>query len=392
MHWKKELRNRRGFTLIELLVVIVIIGILAAIALPNYIKVKEKAKEAEVKANLHNIQLATERFAVDSEGAYPQYLIGGEAKYAGNVYLGSAANAFTDVQECDPLEGVSDVLLRRGYVGSYPRNPFVRTGIAIHQVQTNLPSSINGDDPLRNDFEDGRDLGTRFGPYCTTMGSVLADPRYQEWLYVNPTNGTQDPRYTWCNIEYEFWDMWVGNKPLPYLPGQFFYKGVGPIMATGEMGSGGPDSTPGGAGYNEIVTPIEVDQYVLGGFGGIRSKGKDVLGDERPFAYFMRADAGNHWLSSATWAGGNPAPGTVPAQANQGDPDPYNGGSFPVTEMYIWPWTRSEIGGEEEIGGSPYLPANIGDSNEQLKYGNSNGIRDGVILMLTAGEDYAPDR
>jgi type IV pilus assembly protein PilA len=43
--------NKKGFTLIELLVVIVIIGILVAIALPNFIRIKDKAKEAEVKQN-----------------------------------------------------------------------------------------------------------------------------------------------------------------------------------------------------------------------------------------------------------------------------------------------------------------------------------------------------
>lgn len=42
-----------------------------AIAIPNFVSIKEKSKEAEVKQNLHSIQLAVERFAVDHDGAYP---------------------------------------------------------------------------------------------------------------------------------------------------------------------------------------------------------------------------------------------------------------------------------------------------------------------------------
>ena len=69
--------REKGFTLIELLVVITIIGILAAIALPNYIKAKNKAKEAEVKANCHTIQIGLERYMVDNNES-PHYTPGGD--------------------------------------------------------------------------------------------------------------------------------------------------------------------------------------------------------------------------------------------------------------------------------------------------------------------------
>ena len=64
-------RSNRGFTLIELLVVVIIIGILAAIALPNFVGAQDKAREASVKANMRTAQIAAESYAVDNGGTYP---------------------------------------------------------------------------------------------------------------------------------------------------------------------------------------------------------------------------------------------------------------------------------------------------------------------------------
>jgi len=58
--------NRRGFTLIELLIVVVIIGILAAIAIPKFQSTKGKAYYASMKSDLHNLTTAQESFFYDS--------------------------------------------------------------------------------------------------------------------------------------------------------------------------------------------------------------------------------------------------------------------------------------------------------------------------------------
>ncbi len=63
-------RNKKGFTLIELLIVVVIIGILAAIAIPKFANTKEKAYVASMKADLRNLATYEESFAADSAGVY----------------------------------------------------------------------------------------------------------------------------------------------------------------------------------------------------------------------------------------------------------------------------------------------------------------------------------
>ena len=65
-------RNKSGFTLIELLIVVVIIGILAAIAIPKFANTKEKAFVASMKSDLRNLITAQEAYYSDNTNNYAQ--------------------------------------------------------------------------------------------------------------------------------------------------------------------------------------------------------------------------------------------------------------------------------------------------------------------------------
>jgi type IV pilus assembly protein PilA len=70
-----KLRNRMaseesGFTLVELLVVMLILGLLAAIAIPSFFNQREKARDSSAKELAHTAQTAIETYATDNSGSY----------------------------------------------------------------------------------------------------------------------------------------------------------------------------------------------------------------------------------------------------------------------------------------------------------------------------------
>jgi type IV pilus assembly protein PilA len=64
---RERAQDEKGFTLIELLVVILIIGILAAIALPAFLNQREKAQDSEAKSAVRTVQTAMETFYTDNQ-------------------------------------------------------------------------------------------------------------------------------------------------------------------------------------------------------------------------------------------------------------------------------------------------------------------------------------
>lgn len=92
----------RGFTLIELLIVVAIIGILATLLMSNFIGVRQRARDAQRKSDLRQIQSALELYRSD-QGSYP---VTASFPTCGNQFSGgNPPTTYMQKIPCDPLGG-----------------------------------------------------------------------------------------------------------------------------------------------------------------------------------------------------------------------------------------------------------------------------------------------
>jgi len=103
------MRAKRGFTLIELMIVVAIIGLLAALAIPNFLKFQAKSKQSEARANLKSVYTAQKAYYGDKQMYYDIAGVIGFSPESANRYtyrVGSAGNTETRTCGANPLCGV----------------------------------------------------------------------------------------------------------------------------------------------------------------------------------------------------------------------------------------------------------------------------------------------
>ena len=125
--------RQRAFTLIELMIVVAIIGILAAIAIPNYAKFTCRAKQSEAKSALRTLHVAEEAYRSE----YTDYLHGNEAEIALMGFVVTGQNKRYDIEVSNNGGPATFLAVARGRTGDLKGDIWQvdQTGLLVNVVR-----------------------------------------------------------------------------------------------------------------------------------------------------------------------------------------------------------------------------------------------------------------
>ena len=136
-----NIRGRKAFTLVELLVVIIIIGILAAVAIPQFGTSSAQAKESALKENLRLLRSSIDKYHVDHASVYPGIIATHRATAAGAPAAHASTAAAFLAQMTVYSDAVGNTCAEKS--SSFPYGPYVKRKIPDNP----LPAATATGDP-----------------------------------------------------------------------------------------------------------------------------------------------------------------------------------------------------------------------------------------------------
>ena len=252
-------QSKGGYGWFPIVVILLTLGFLFLATWNSGIRIHGKAKEAEVKQNLHEIQLALERYAVDHDGHYPMFIMGGDWTDSYAVTQNwSEQNELNDPDVKFAPPGMGDALMMESYLPTFPENPFKKVNKSKLRL---ILEHCNHLGEITTRFVGGTDSRAMvevFGPQYISKDQTICGDFFVHHIFNDPPYDINDMRKE-NGVD---WNTYSGNELLvgnfSYYPRQT-YRGVW--------------HNPNEDGNEEPI----FDGYTLAGYGSIRTPGQDVF-------------------------------------------------------------------------------------------------------------------